>query len=303
MRRVLGITAPRNDIEYAQTRGGGIAAAVDTITASSDLPKRMKPYDAARKSVIACVSDFAAKGARPRFGLVSVTVPSSYDVKSIKETARGIADASKKFKIRMLGGDTSFGELSISICLFGSSKNPVGRIGAKTGDGIFTTGRFGYSAAGLHLMLSGKKPANSFEVRAKKAFCRPDARLDFGAATARYFSSSIDSSDGLAVSLHELAQASEKRFLLEKIPTLPGLEEFAKKHKIKPDDLLFYGGEEYEIVFTAPQKQWSAILDLAAKHRACLAQIGKVTTGSGVYLKTSFGTTKIPRRGWKRRAV
>ena len=270
MRRALGITAPRNDIEYAQTRGGGIVAAVDTITASSDLPKRMKPYDAARKSVIACVSDFAAKGARPRFGLVSITVPSSYDAKSIKEMARGIADASKKFKIRMLGGDTSFGELSISICLFGSSKNPVGRIGAKTGDGIFTTGRFGYSAAGLHLMMSGKKPANSFEVRAKKAFCRPNARLDFGAATARYFSSSIDSSDGLAVSLHELAQASEKRFLLEKIPTLPGLEEFAKKHKINSDDLLFYGGEEYEIVFTAPQKQWSAILDLAAKHRACL---------------------------------
>ena len=176
----MGITEPRNDIEYVQTGQKGIAVAVDTITASSDVPKRMKPYDAARKSVIACVSDFAAKGVRPRFGLVSVTVPSSYDVKSIKETARGIADASKKFKIRMLGGDTSFGELSISICLFGLSKKPVGRIGAKTGDGIFTTGRFGYSAAGLHLMLSGKKPANSFEVKAKKAFCRPDARLDFG---------------------------------------------------------------------------------------------------------------------------
>ena len=188
----MGITEPRNDIEYVQTGQKGIAVAVDTITASSDVPKRMKPYDAARKSVIACVSDFAAKGVRPRFGLVSVTVPSSYDVKSIKETARGIADASKKFKIRMLGGDTSFGELSISICLFGLSKKPVGRIGAKTGDGIFTTGRFGYSAAGLHLMLSGKKPANSFEVKAKKAFCRPDARLDFGAAAARHFSSSID---------------------------------------------------------------------------------------------------------------
>ena len=203
----MGITEPRNDIEYVQTGQKGIAVAVDTITASSDVPKRMKPYDAARKSVIACVSDFAAKGVRPRFGLVSVTVPSSYDVKSIKETARGIADASKKFKIRMLGGDTSFGELSISICLFGLSKKPVGRIGAKTGDGIFTTGRFGYSAAGLHLMLSGKKPANSFEVKAKKAFCRPDARLDFGAAAARHFSSSIDSSDGM--SLHELAQSRE----------------------------------------------------------------------------------------------
>ena len=299
----MGITEPRNDIEYVQTGQKGIAVAVDTITASSDVPKRMKPYDAARKSVIACVSDFAAKGVRPRFGLVSVTVPSSYDVKSIKETARGIADASKKFKIRMLGGDTSFGELSISICLFGLSKKPVGRIGAKTGDGIFTTGRFGYSAAGLHLMLSGKKPANSFEVKAKKAFCRPDARLDFGAAAARHFSSSIDSSDGLAMSLHELAQSSRKRFLLEKIPTPPGLEEFAKKHKIKSDDLLFYGGEEYEIVFTVPQKQRSAVLALAVKHRACLVQIGTVTTGNGVYLKTDSGITRIQQRGWKRHTV
>ena len=191
----------------------------------------------------------------------------------------------------------------ISICLFGLSKKPVGRIGAKTGDGIFATGRFGYSAAGLHLMLSGKKPANSFEVKAKKAFCRPDARLDFGAAAARHFSSSIDSSDGLAMSLHELAQSSRKRFLLEKIPTPPGLEEFAKKHKIKSDDLLFYGGEEYEIVFTVPQKQRSAVLALAAKHRACLVQIGTVTTGNGVYLKTDSGITRIQQRGWKRHTV
>ena len=62
----MGITEPRNDIEYVQTGQKGIAVAVDTITASSDVPKRMKPYDAARKSVIACVSDFAAKGVRPR---------------------------------------------------------------------------------------------------------------------------------------------------------------------------------------------------------------------------------------------
>ncbi len=303
MRHAFGITGSENDIEYARMGAEGIAVAVDTITSSSDVPKGMRPYDAARKSVISCVSDFAAKGTRPRFGVVSVTVPPSYDVKSIKETARGIADASKKFKIRMLGGDTSFGELSISVCLFGPSKNPVGRGGAKIGDGIFVTGRFGYSAAGLHLMMSGKKPAGLFEIRAKKAFCRPDARLDFGAASAERFSSSIDSSDGLAVSLHELAGASGKQFLLEKIQIPPGLAEFAKKHRIAQDNLLFYGGEEYEIVFTAPQKQWPAIFRLAAKHRACLVRIGTVRAGSGVSLKTGSETARILRRGWKRRAI
>ncbi|MDI1495001.1 MAG: thiamine-monophosphate kinase (thiL) [Cenarchaeum symbiont of Oopsacas minuta] len=293
MRDAFKVRTLRNDTEYALIDGKGLTVAIDTITASSDIPKGMRLYDAARKSVVACVSDFAAKGIKPQFGVVTITIPSSFTVKSTRDLASGIASAAKKFDLKILGGDTSFGELSISVCLFGYSKNPVGRDGAKIGDGIFATGWFGYSAAGLHLALSRKKPIGLFEIRAKKAFCTPNARLEFGIAASKHFSSSIDSSDGLAESLYELAQASGKQFLLEKIPTPLGLVEFAKKYRVKSNDLLFYGGEEYELVFTVPQKQWSIIHRLAIKHRVSLTRIGTVRSGKDIYLKHSSKTTKI----------
>ena len=110
--------------------------------------------DAARKSIVSCVSDFAAKGVRPVFGIVSLTIPKKLSRSNIQSLAKGFQSAAKEFELKILGGDTNEGkELVISFSLFGFSKKIVKRSGAKINNLIICSGPFGYSAAGLCILL------------------------------------------------------------------------------------------------------------------------------------------------------
>ena len=124
----------------------------------------MKLSDAARKSVVACVSDFAAKGIKPEYGIISVNFPSSISRSKIEDAAAGFRKACKEFGISILGGDTNAGrEVVFNVCLFGSSKRIVPRGGSKNNDLIFATGPFGYTAAGLGILLDKKKGSRDFK--------------------------------------------------------------------------------------------------------------------------------------------
>ena len=116
----------------------------DTLVESTDIPPGMTLHDAARKSVVACVSDFAAKGVWPLYGVVSVAMPRRYSAKKIKQVADGLRDAAREFGFSILGGDTNEGkELVMSVSVFGISQRIVRRSGAKAGDS-----NSGISAAG-----------------------------------------------------------------------------------------------------------------------------------------------------------
>ena len=84
---------------------------------------------------------------------------------------------------------------------------------------------------------------------------KPKPRIKFGVKNSRYFTSSMDSSDGLSTTLNEMANQSKKKFVIENIPcTEEILNTFAKYHRKNLNDLVFNGGEEYEIVFTVSPK-------------------------------------------------
>ena len=88
----------------------------------------MKLADAARKSVVACVSDFAAKGVEPQYGIISVNFPSSVSRSKVEEAASGFRKACKEFGISILGGDTNAGkEIVFNVCIFGSAEKIVPR--------------------------------------------------------------------------------------------------------------------------------------------------------------------------------
>ena len=84
-----------------------IIVKVDTLVQSTDIPPKMGLNDAARKSIVACVSDFAAKGVKPQWGIISVNLPSNISIKQVNEIAQGFKAASKEFGIKFLGGDTN----------------------------------------------------------------------------------------------------------------------------------------------------------------------------------------------------
>ncbi|MDH3191781.1 MAG: AIR synthase related protein, partial [Nitrosopumilus sp.] len=123
-----------------------IVVKVDTLVQSTDIPPKMKLVDAARKSVVACISDFASKGVKPEFGIISLNLPKSISRTKVIQIASGLKTVSKEFQIKILGGDTNEGaELVFHVCIFGKSDKIVTRKGARSGDSIFVTGPFGYT--------------------------------------------------------------------------------------------------------------------------------------------------------------
>lgn len=268
----------------------------DTLVASTDVPPKMKLQDVARKSVVASVSDFAAKGVRPLYGIISISLPQKISKSKIAQLAKGFRDTSKEFGFKILGGDTNQAkEIVISVTLVSLASKITHRGGARAGDIIVVSGPFGYSAAGLEIVLNGKNAVPKFRKLAKDAVFQPTPRLDFGIKSSRLLSSAMDSSDGLSTCLVNMAEQSKKKFVLSRVPGANGLEEFASSNHLDFLDLAFNGGEEYEIVATVSPRNLGKLKKIARDTKTNLIEIGHVQKGSGVFLKNN---TRIENAGW-----
>ena len=87
---------------------------------------------------------------------------------------------------------------------------------------------FGYTSAGLDMILGKKRGKTEFVKKAINSVIKPKPRLNFGIKNKKYFSSSMDSSDGLSTTLNEMAKQSKNKFIITKIPALKDLENFCK---------------------------------------------------------------------------
>lgn len=267
----------------------GIVIKSDMLVASTDVPSGMKPWQAARKSIVSCISDLAAKGVRPHAAVISLGIPKSSSTwrPDIEGLAEGFAIASNEFGVKIVGGDTNeAGELVIDCTMIGFPRFKVPtRNGAKPGDFVIVSGAFGFAPAGLAILLQDANAitvSSSFRKHAVKSVLEPHPRQSFGLALARYFSSSIDSSDGLAVSLYELASQSEGvDIIIYGIPAVEGLDKFAEENSLDKHELVFHGGEEYEIVATISHTKIRQAEAAARKAGVSLHVIGRVQRGSG----------------------
>ena len=272
----------------------------DMLVSSTDVPRRMKAWQVARKSIVSCVSDLAAKGISPYAAIISLGIPKSCELSYIKELAEGFAIASKEFGVKIVGGDTNEAcEIVIDCSMIGfaaAGKVPP-RGGAKPGDIVAVSGRFGLASAGLAILLQNAITASTvFRKQAVESVLEPKPRQRFGSSLAKYFSSSIDSSDGLAISLYELASQSGVDIIIDSIPVVEKLDKFALENGLDPRELVFHGGEEYEIVATIPQRKLREANLAARRARLCLHIIGRVQRGSGdVFVSKEL----LENRGYK----
>ncbi len=99
------------DVESFKIGKKCIIVKVDTLVESTDLPPGMKLEGVARKSIVSCVSDFAAKGVKPIFGIVSLTIPKRLSKSNIESLAKGFQKAAREFELKILGGDTNEGKI------------------------------------------------------------------------------------------------------------------------------------------------------------------------------------------------
>ena len=288
------------DVEVFSLGKIKIIAKTDTMVQSTDIPQKMKLLDAARKSVIACVSDFASKGVKPRYGIISINLPKTISKKEIDSIANGFKKACKEYEILIIGGDTNEGkEIVFNVCIFGKSNKIVTRKGSNKGDLIFTTGPFGYTSVGLDILLNNSKKRSYLIKKSLKSVTSPKPRLDYGLKNKKYFTSAMDSSDGLSTTLNEMSKQSKKKFVINKIPLNKDLEIYIKKYNLNLNSIVFHGGEEYEFVFTIPPKHKKRIIENSKLLKTPIIEIGYVTSGKGVYLKKSEETTILKDLGWK----
>ncbi len=288
------------DVETFSLGRNKIVAKTDTMVQSTDIPSQMRLSDAARKSVVACVSDFASKGVRPSYGMISVNLPKTVSPSEVRQITSGFGKAAREFGILILGGDTNEGrELVFNVCLFGVAEKIVARSGSRKGDLIFVTGPFGYTSAGLDMIQGRKRGSTAFIKRATDSFTRPRPRLDFGIKGRKYFSSSMDSSDGLSVTLNEMSRQSKKRFIITKTPALKDVRDFAVSTKSSLDEMVFNGGEEYEFAFTVRPSHRKAIIKSAGLLKTPIMEIGFVTSGKGVYVQRDRKLVRLKDDGWK----
>src|SRR6266705_3564887 len=192
---------------FPMSQGRLVVLKTDMLVGHTDVPPGMTLGQAARKAVVATVSDFAAKGVQPKGLLISLGLVPPVRLSTVNEIVSGLEKGAREYDCRIIGGDTSETDDLVIDCIgFGVAEPEriLRRNGARPGDIIAVTGTFGKTAAGLRILLSKNNALVRRFSKLVESVTHPVARLETGLklASSRAVHSSIDSSDGLAWSLH-----------------------------------------------------------------------------------------------------
>lgn len=273
----------------------------DMLIGSTDVPPGMTFEQAARKAVVATVSDFAAKGVQPKGLLFSLGLVPPVKLSTISGIVSGLEKGARQYGCKIIGGDTSkTNDLVIDSIGFGfaETRKILRRDGAEPGDIVAVTGDFGRTTAGLRILVGKKRLLPRRFSKLISSVLYPSAKLETGLKLAQTGSvhSSIDSSDGLAWSLHEIARLSRVNIVLETIPVAQDVKVFAGEQGLVPEELALFGGEEYELVLTIKKAQLTKL----RRTLPSLQGIGHVARGSGTVV-ARFGDKfeKVEPRGYE----
>jgi len=249
------------------------------------------PVDAiAQKALRVNISDIAAKGAAPSHYLLTLQWPRTRPASEIAQFADGLARDQATFGCMLLGGDTTStpGPLTVSVTMFGRPLGAVpSRAGAQIGDDVWVTGTIGDGALGLRVR-TGNLSGVTVEQAAWLAerYRRPQPRAALAAVVAAFATASMDVSDGLLGDCAKLARASGVAVAIDPdaVPLSPAASSWlaAEAGKDKALATLLNGGDDYEILFTAPPGRRARVLEAADDVGIPLRLIGHVSAGEGV---------------------
>ena len=217
--------------------------------------KYFNPKQIGMKAIEQNVSDIAAMGGLPKFALVSLSLPNGIDVEFVDALYDGFNEKSKKYKISIVGGDiTHSKEIAISISLIGFVEKGylTLRSGAKVNDLVFCTGSVGSSSVGLEMLRHNLKGESI------KKHIGPECRLKLARELAKFgVNSMIDVSDGVASEVRYICKQSSVGAIIyaDEIPISKNALIDSKKLKKDAVDFALYGGEDFELVFTAQKNK------------------------------------------------
>ncbi len=253
------------------------------------------------KLVSVNVSDIYAMGARPEFLLINFAAHKDMDATFFDQFFDGIEEALRYYTLSLIGGDVvSSDRVVLSATVTGSADHMVSRKGAQIGDKIYVTGQIGDASCGLALMKEINMPvdlamesdrklplSNDIIFPLIKRHLMPEARNP--GQYLPYATSMIDISDGLFIDLFRLCTESGvgANVYKERIPVSPELKAAAQYLRVSPD-VLVTGGEDYELLFTAPE---NSVLDAYC--------IGEVVRSGMNFIDEKGKTHSLEARGYR----
>ncbi len=297
---ILGISE-RDDCAMVEDGENYLVWTTDMLHRRADFPEIATGWQIGWMAAAVNLSDVAAMGALPTGLLSAAGIPPGTEVEYVEEIFAGMKDCVRTFGTRVLGGDLdSCDELTLVGTALGRVERDrvLRRRGARPGDLLCTTGTLGGAGAGLRVALEAEGKGIGSDpglVALTRRLLEPSPRMAEGRALALSgaATSMMDNSDGLVLSLYELAEASGVGFLLqeEMIPIDP-LVALVAEDREDALDLALTAGGDFELVFTLRSDRIGDAAD------ACgLAVIGTVAE-EGVILASAEGTEELRPRGY-----
>ncbi|MEX0300658.1 MAG: thiamine-phosphate kinase [Kordiimonas sp.] len=248
------------------------------------------PFDLAFKALAVNVSDLAAKGAKPAIYFLGLSLPTTIEENWLKSFSAGLQVAQDSYPVELAGGDTTStkGPITISITALGyvEESSMIKRSGAKVEDDVYVTGTLGDAAIGLKALQADPSASGYLVAR----YHRPQARLQIGLSLHGIANSAADVSDGLLADLGHICNASKVGVTIQqaKLPLSPSTEA-ALRENSSFADLVWSGGDDYEILFTSPRSNRQQIEQLSSEVAVPITRIGTVEQGEGVRLVDQSG--------------
>jgi thiamine-monophosphate kinase len=253
--------------------GLDLALTTDMLVEGRHFLPDAEPRALGHKALAVNLSDLAAMGATPRWATLAIALPAA-DAAWLGEFSAGLYALAERYGVDLVGGDTTRGQTRI-INITAIGEVPPGmaleRAGARPGDDIWVSGELGGAALGLvHPEIA----------EAARRLHAPEPRVELGERLRRLAHAAIDVSDGLAGDLAHILERSQVGALVEyeRIPKCSSFEKLKDPELEK--DCVLSGGDDYELVFTAPREHRAELESLAAELKLALTRIGTIAAGA-----------------------
>ena len=289
--------------DFPITEDLNLVVNVDTFVRKTDWLTGMTAAQVGRKTAVMTLSDLAAKGAKPISTMLSLCVPEDFAVEEASEIVRGYSQYGLKAGIPFIGGDMGMAS-DVVLTGVGLGVAPpegiIPRNGAKPGDIVAVTGYFGYTSVAFEALLRGREVEPNLHKKALLAAYKPAINLEIVPALAEKnaITASMDSSDGLGITLNTIAKQSKVSLVIERLPSGTGVEVFARKNMLDEMKVVMQGGEEFLLVVTIPEDKFEKAQAIAEAKRVPLIDIGYVQEGERVAYESTEGLVDIPFSGY-----
>lgn len=277
----------------APAAGMQLAVSCDMLVEGRHFLSTVAPERLGHKSLAVNLSDLAACGARPLAFTLALAMPRAEEV-FLEGFSRGLLALADAHDCELVGGDTTQGPLNVCITVFGEV--PVGqallRSGARPGDDVYVSGTVGDARLALEMLRGNVRLAGEAFEAVRGAMELPVPRVGLGQALRGLATSAIDISDGLLGDLAHILQRSAVGACVE-VDTVPRSAVLRSQPAAWQRVCSLSGGDDYELLFTAPPANASAVAAAAQASGLAVTRIGRIEATPGLRLVDAEGSTVV----------